>query len=391
MKEDLTDTEAALVEDREFLADLEKSCATKTADWEERSKMRADELVALADTIKILNDDDALDLFKNTLKSASSSASFVQMASSVAAVRSRALEAISLARRHSNPQDQAGLDFLMVALSGKKSMAKGGFDKVVAMIDKMVEVLKQEQSDDDHKKEYCGIQLDQTDDKKKALAHKIDDTETNIGTTNEAIATLKEEIKGLEGAIKALDKSVADATDQRKAENLEFKDLMAQNGAAKELLAFAKNRLNQFYNPKLYKAPAKRELSSQDRIAVNMGGDAPTEAPSGIAGTGIGAALVQLSARKGAPPPPPETFGPYSKKGDTANGVIAMIDLLIADLDKEMQEASVSEKNSQQEYEVMMKASAAKRAADSKSITDKAAEKASTGEAMQGEKESKDA
>jgi len=36
------------------------------------------------------------------------------------------------------------------------------------MIDKMVEVLKAEQRDDDDKKEYCGIQLDQTDDKKKS-------------------------------------------------------------------------------------------------------------------------------------------------------------------------------------------------------------------------------
>ena len=36
-------------------------------------RVRAEELVALADTIKILNDDDALDLFKKTLPSASSS------------------------------------------------------------------------------------------------------------------------------------------------------------------------------------------------------------------------------------------------------------------------------------------------------------------------------
>merc|ERR1719221_1753272 len=62
-----------------------------------------------------------------------------------------------------------------------------------------------------------------------------------------------------------------------------------------------------------------------------------------------------------------------------------MIDLLIADLDKEMQEASVNEKNSQEEYETMMAESAAKRAADSKSITDKSAEKAATQEAHQAE------
>merc|ERR1719210_2310129 len=70
MKEDLTDTQEALAEDTKFLQGLEKSCKTKTAEWEERSKTRSEELVALADTIKILNDDDALELFKATLPSA---------------------------------------------------------------------------------------------------------------------------------------------------------------------------------------------------------------------------------------------------------------------------------------------------------------------------------
>lgn len=45
------------------------------------------------------------------------------------------------------------------------------------------------------------------------------------------------------------------------------------------------------------------------------------------------------SSGRAAPPPPPETFGAYSKKGQESSGVIAMIDLLIADLDKEMQQA----------------------------------------------------
>merc|ERR1719410_3177107 len=59
MKEDLTDTEAAYMADKSFLATLKKTCGTKTAEWEKRLKTRADELVALADTIKVLNDDDA--------------------------------------------------------------------------------------------------------------------------------------------------------------------------------------------------------------------------------------------------------------------------------------------------------------------------------------------
>merc|ERR1719491_938323 len=67
MKHDLTDTQEALAGDKQFLAELDTSCATKTAEWEERSKTRSEELAALADTIKVLNDDDALELFKSTL------------------------------------------------------------------------------------------------------------------------------------------------------------------------------------------------------------------------------------------------------------------------------------------------------------------------------------
>merc|ERR1719360_32156 len=89
MKEDLTDTEDQLIKDKDFLKNLESSCATKTKEWEERSKTRAEELTALSETIKILNDDDALDLFKKTLPSGSSS--FVQVEETRTLLRDRAL------------------------------------------------------------------------------------------------------------------------------------------------------------------------------------------------------------------------------------------------------------------------------------------------------------
>merc|ERR1719293_395532 len=137
-----------------------------------------------------------------------------------------------------------------------------------------------------------------------------------------AIAELTEQIAQLEAGVKALDKTVSEATSLRRGENADFKQLVSDDSTAKNLLLFAKNRLNQFYNPKLYKAPPKRELTAEERITVNLGGTVSTPAPGGIADTGIGAVFIQLSARKDAPPPPPETFGPYSNKGDTATGVI---------------------------------------------------------------------
>merc|ERR1719395_87821 len=77
LKEDLDDTTESLGEDKKFLADLEKNCETKKKEWAEICKMRQGELIALADTIKILNDDDALELFKKSIPSAS--ASFMQV------------------------------------------------------------------------------------------------------------------------------------------------------------------------------------------------------------------------------------------------------------------------------------------------------------------------
>merc|ERR1711920_160684 len=216
-----------------------------------------------------------------------------------------------------------------------------------------------------------------------ALERTVALEDSAIAAASEAIATLGQEIATLTAGISALDTSVAAATAQRKAENAEYKDLVASNTAAKQLLQFAINRLNQFYNPKLYKPPAKAELSSQDRIYSNMGnpdGILTTVAPGGIAGTGI-AVLAQVSAhnqQKAAPAPPPATWGVYAKKSGETGGVISMLTMLIGDLDKEITEAETSEKDAQADYTELMKDSAAKRATDSKVLTEKSAAKADT-------------
>merc|ERR1719158_1520278 len=62
MKNDLGDTGEQIVEDKKFLADLDTNCATKQKFFEENVAMRGQEIQALADTIKVLNDDDALAL-----------------------------------------------------------------------------------------------------------------------------------------------------------------------------------------------------------------------------------------------------------------------------------------------------------------------------------------
>merc|ERR1719210_1822119 len=119
-----------------------------------------------------------------------------------------------------------------------------------------------------------------------------------------------------------------------------------------------------------------------------MGGTIPTEAPGGIAGTGV-TALAEVSSKKDAPPPPPETFGSYKKKSEENTGVMAMMDLLIKELDKEMTEAETEEKDSQADYETMMKDSKEKRTLDAKLLLEKSGAKADLEAALEQHKDAK--
>jgi len=334
LKQDLTDSEESLLEDKKFLAELEKGCSTKTAEWQVICKTRSEELLALADTIKMLNDDDALELFKKTLPGASS---FMQTVVSKEAVQARALSVLENVRSQ-RKGDRQRLDFIMLAIRGKKV----GFEKVIKMCDDMVALLKQEQLDDEHKREYCEMQFDNADDKKKALERAVSKLEASIEDAKESVATLTEEIAALGEGITELDKTVAEATANRKEENSDFKTLFASDSAAKELLGMAKNRLNKFYNPKLYNPEA--------------------------------AVMVQVNHHD-APPPPPAAPGAFKKSGE-GNSVISMIDTLIKELDTELTEAETEEKLAQEDYEQLMSDSAQKRAADSKSLSDKESAKA---------------
>jgi len=92
-----------------------------------------------------LNDDDALELFKKTLPSASS---LLQLTESAESVHKRALEAITEAAKRVRSHSQPQLDLIALALRGKSQ----GFEKVIGMIDEMVANLKKEQADDEAKK-----------------------------------------------------------------------------------------------------------------------------------------------------------------------------------------------------------------------------------------------
>merc|ERR1712079_229615 len=338
MKEDLDDTSKALVEDKKFLAELEKDCGTKEGEWNERCKIRAEELLAIGDTIKILNDDDALDLFKKTLPSSS----LLQMQRTSAEVKQQALAFLRASKGDSR------LDFIALALRAK---APAVFDKVIGMIDEMVVLLQEEQVQDDEKKKYCEAELDKVEDEKKKLEQRVDDLTKAQEDAKDTLATLGDEIEALADGIKALDKQVAEATENRKEENAAYKEEMAANVAAKKILELAKGRLAKFYSP-------KTAAASFATVGLHEAGSA-------------------------APPPPPETWGAYKKQTEEAGGILGMMQVMISDVEKEITESKTEEENAQEEYDTLIADSGEKRRMDSQSLSDKESAKADLEKALQ--------
>merc|ERR550537_214159 len=124
-----------------------------------------------------------------------------------------------------------------------------------------------------------------------------------------------------------LDKSVADATEQRKSEHGEYVEALQLGEVAVGLIYKAKQRLQKFYNPTLYKAPPKTEATMEEKIIT--------------AGT---FAQVNLHKSAVAPPPPPETFGAYEKSGEKSGGVMALMDSITKELESDMKDSEYEEK-----------------------------------------------
>merc|ERR1719159_63630 len=353
-KADLEKTIDAVAEDIDFKANLAKNCATKQKEWDARQKLRAEEVKAISETIEMLNGDDALELFKKTLPAASA----LIQTSATARSQMRRVRALVDKAMGSDKVHSVNRRLILTALRS----GTGGFEKVNTMIDGMNEVLESEQVQDDKQDVWCLAELDKAKEEAKATEQDVEDTKAAIDEQRDSIETTAGEIEELKKGLEELDKDAAEATEPRKDEHAEYIDEAASNQAAVDLLGMAKNRLNKFYNPTLYKAP---EPAAEEEEF-----------------------FAQTVAHRASPGPPPETFGEY-KKSESSSGVINMIDEMIEEMKDEMAEAKRDEEEAQKDYEETMNDAATKRSEDSKLMVTKEGEKAEKTTKLEELKESK--
>jgi len=379
--DDIKDTTSEMEETQAFVANLAATCATKKKEWAERTKVRAEEVAAISEAIKILNDDDALDLFKKTLSLSQKSMQFLQEGTKSSALAKARTMVSSLTKKYSQPT----LELIQYSLRAKAV----DFSKIQAQIDGMIKVLGDEQDDDDTQKAFCDKEISKSEKQQADTEDAIEVSGAAIDEMTSSSETLASEIKTLGEEIKALDKAVAEGTEQRKEEHADFLTFQTESNAAVQLIEKAKNRLFKFYRPTMYKEAPKRELTEEEKILAASGRSdmIATVAPELIPGT-TQAVFAQVRVNA-APPPPPETFGAYQKKDAKSNGVIGLMEMLAKELQTDITEAEHEEENSQKDYERLMSESQKSREEKVGSITTKEAAKADLDSKIEATKEKK--
>merc|ERR1719456_2233118 len=266
---DIEDTTEEVADSEKFAKTLEKECGTKEKEWAVREKLRAEEIAAISDAIGILNDDDALDVFKKAMPSSliEEKAGFLQRSGSQAQAMTRLHRVKAILAPLAHGEHSKMIKLLLFTLNskvnmqvkqrarGRRAAAGGNIDEVTKMVDDMVVLEGKEQQGDDKQMPWCNGEFEKSAREEKSEKDDINKLEAEIDQEKDAIDALNSEIATAKAEIQELDKAVVEATEQRKDEHEDYTEELSLTSTAVELVKKVKNRLQKFYNPTLYKAP----------------------------------------------------------------------------------------------------------------------------------------
>eukprot|EP00931_Biecheleriopsis_adriatica_P043666 TRINITY_DN24958_c0_g1_i1.p1 TRINITY_DN24958_c0_g1~~TRINITY_DN24958_c0_g1_i1.p1 ORF type:complete len:690 (+),score=217.28 TRINITY_DN24958_c0_g1_i1:93-2072(+) len=302
-------------EDLRIARDVKERCVVKNREWEKRQKTRADETEAVSKAIEVLDADDAHALFSKTV-------SFLQVSSSDD-TRARRQHASAMLENAGKKHDQR---LVTLAMEAKLD----GFAQVKEKIDIMIKDLKKEQADEVKKKDYCIEQLQQNKLDTEAKKREEESLKAKMGQSTISMEESAEAAKKLEADIAEVQKQQKIAAQNREKENMEFQKIVREQRETQRLLQKAMNVLAKFYMKK-------------DESLIQKADASPAE---------------------------PETFRSYEKKG-ASDGVMLMLQQLVADAKEAEVEATAGERESQADYEEFGKEAIAMLAAKNKEMTDK--------------------
>jgi len=341
-KEDLALTRKQRSADVKFLQNLKLQCNDLDAQWEKRSKTRAAETQAVAEAIAILTQDDNREMLHKSVA--------LLQADSFSTMARRRSAASAFLRRAADAPDFEADDLLTAwrgrtaAIAGRSAAGPAGqlsalamsvqldsFTKVKEMIDKMHSELQAQQAEEVKFKAYCETELNTNEKTTYEKSEHKKDLEAEISRLESLIAKLQEEIAAAKAQIAETQVEIKKASQAREAENAEFQTTVADQRATQSILNKALAKLKDFYQKNI----------------------------------GNKVSLLQKHSQE-----PPVKFNAY-KTHQGASPVIGLIEQIIGDSAKLVQEANSAEFQAQADYEKFVRDSNSLIADLSEQITSK--------------------
>jgi len=197
-----------------------------------------------------------------------------------------------------------------------EAQAGGPFDKVVGMIEAMIDRLMKEAAEESDAKAFCDTEIEKSRTKQKELSSKSDMHSVRIEKGAAAKAKLASQIKALQEEVADIDAGQSEATALRQKQNAEYQKASSEYKQSADAVANAIQTLQAYYS---------------------------------------GGAFVQMKTQAG-----PEFGGAKSDIGTT---IVEMLEVAESDFTRLLAESESSERSSQRAYdELSQKNSVAKAA-----------------------------
>merc|ERR1719331_2283030 len=247
MMQDLTDqverTETTLArdEDQKYLDDLVAGCTQKSADFESRQKLRAEELEAIDKAIEIISSSAVSGAADKHLPSlAQTSFALRASVSSKVAAENQGRAADYLA------QQATVLKSKMLSMLASHAAADP-FGKVKKMIKDMIVRLMEEANEETEHKGWCDSELGANKVARDSKTEDVNQLTAQADQLTADIAKLTQELADTAAAIAELDAAVKEATETREAEHAKNTETIADAKQAQEAVKNALAVLKEFY------------------------------------------------------------------------------------------------------------------------------------------------
>jgi hypothetical protein len=308
----LDDTVAQLKADEKFFEETKETCQAKATEWSVRTRLRTEELNGMQVAIKILSSPEAQKTFRNA------TTTFVQLAeihshkhSERSGDRSKAYSMLKKLAMQVSSRNVA-----KIAVEVKTG---GHFDKVITMIDGMIALLRKEEQSDIEHRDRCQNSQNANKNEIDDLNHDIDKAEASLERMENTKKNLLEEISKLESDINGTKEDMAELLGFRNKEVAEFRQALKDDSDAIGLLKKAIVALSEYY--KRNKIPIPELIQRQDPEYTND----PDKAPE-------------------------LTFSSKDSRKSETGGILAILEMLVEDLEKEMKEGRGDDADAQDKY-----------------------------------------